>query len=173
MNYIILSDIHGDTNYLRQFGERLQGRVEYLTPYSRIDLNTKRPSESQYEFFKRVSSLDVYFESALNKLKQSHSPVSVIGFSVGATVAWRLAALDLPTLNQCIGVFGSRIRDYLYIKPVKPTVLLFSNEEHYFSTDVFESNLVKKLQLAMPHDDIKTIADDGILSKTIFSVVKR
>lgn len=52
-----------------------------------------------------------------------------MGFSVGATISW------LCGNNICdfiVGCYGSRIRNYVGVKPVCPTLLIFANEEKSF-----------------------------------------
>ncbi|WP_419146755.1 hypothetical protein [Pseudoalteromonas 'SMAR'] len=163
MKYLVISDIHGDTDYIRQFTDSLGSEADYLTPYHGQQAAGKRSNESQYAFFKRVSSIDNLTAKARSTLQAAQEPVVVIGFSVGATSAWQLAAMpDLP-IRQCICVFGSRIRDHLHLTPTVPTTAFFSNDERYFYEQVIASPLLHKQRIDCPHDAISSIAQPGIL----------
>lgn len=67
-------------------------------------------------------------------LSQRYARVFLVGFSVGATVAW-LAAATSP----CAGIvchYGSRIRDYLTGKPPCPALLLMAESDASFPSDM-------------------------------------
>ena len=171
MKYLVISDIHGDTDYIRQFTDSLGPEADYLTPYHGQQAAGKRSNESQYAFFKRVSSIDNLTAKARSTLQAAQEPVVVIGFSVGATSAWQLAAMpDLP-IRQCICVFGSRIRDHLELAPKVPTCALFSIDEHYFYQQVSESELVQKQFIDCPHDAIATVNESGPLRQYITAAI--
>lgn len=74
---------------------------------------------------------DVYKEISMmvNKLKQKHYNVFILGFSVGATIAWRCCENSL--CSGIVACYGSRIRDYTYLTPPSPTLLLFAKEDSF------------------------------------------
>lgn len=89
------------------------------------------------------------FSKAFNKIKQLLSSVQnkyekiiVIGFSIGATVAWLCS--ELSEVDGVIGYYGSRIRDYVQVNPQCPVLLFFPEEEPSFSVDELISKLSKK-----------------------------
>ncbi|WKY46239.1 dienelactone hydrolase family protein [Eubacteriaceae bacterium ES2] len=61
-----------------------------------------------------------------------------MGFSVGATIAWRCSISDF--CDGIIGFYGSRIRNYLEIEPVCPTLLLFADQDS-FDVDAITTKL--------------------------------
>jgi len=67
------------------------------------------------------------------EMKNQYKKVFIIGFSVGATVAW-LCSED-KMIDGVVGFYGSRIRDYIEIEPQCPTLLIFPQQEHSFSVD--------------------------------------
>ena len=172
MKYIILSDINGNTDYLQGFNKSFEGKGTCITPYLYQSMALKQPLESQYEFFQRVSSIDGFLEIAHLKLKKTHGPVTVIGFSVGATVAWRLSEQNLPNVVHYCCIFGSRIRDYLDIAPTKKVTAWFSKDESYFYDQIKETKLIEKIFLDMNHDDIKSIDKNKAFLKQILTKVK-
>ncbi|KFN02595.1 dienelactone hydrolase family protein [Bacillus clarus] len=70
-------------------------------------------------------------EEVITTLSNSYTHIGIIGFSVGATIAWLCS--DNPNVNFIIGCYGSRIRDYLQLKPTCPTFLIFPEKEPNFS----------------------------------------
>jgi len=65
--------------------------------------------------------------------KDTYKKVYIIGFSVGATIAWLCSEIDC--LDGIVGYYGSRIRNYLKINPLCPTMLFFPEKEHSFNVD--------------------------------------
>lgn len=63
----------------------------------------------------------------LRQLKQTYRQVFIMGFSVGATIAWRCS--ETPWCDGIIGCYGSRIRDYLELQPACPVLLLFAEQD--------------------------------------------
>ncbi|MDD3570776.1 MAG: dienelactone hydrolase family protein [Lachnospiraceae bacterium] len=65
----------------------------------------------------------------INEVKNQYRKIFIIGFSVGATIAWLCAESGI-----CDGVicyYGSRIRDYVSITPLCPTLLLFASKDSF------------------------------------------
>ncbi len=65
----------------------------------------------------------------LTKL-ETYECVSLVGYSVGATIAWLCSGLPLY-LHRMVGFYGSRIRDYREIQPQCPALLLLAREESF------------------------------------------
>jgi dienelactone hydrolase len=84
-----------------------------------------------YDYFIHNIGFDVFdqINELINRLKKKYKKVFAIGFSIGATVAFRCS----ENLN-CDGIiccYGSRIRDYLYINPRCPALLLFAKQDSF------------------------------------------
>ena len=79
-------------------------------------------------------------EDMLTELRNNYTYVGVLGFSVGATIAW-LCSED-SRIDFVIGCYGSRIRDYINIVPKCPALLIFPANETSFSV----STLIESLQ---------------------------
>ncbi|KEK24691.1 dienelactone hydrolase family protein [Bacillus gaemokensis] len=79
-------------------------------------------------------------EEMVTMLSKDYAYIGLIGFSIGATIAW-LCSNNLK-VNFVIGCYGSRIRDYLQITPTCPTLLIFPESETSFSV----SSLITELQ---------------------------
>lgn len=81
-------------------------------------------------------------DSLLTELQNNYASVGVLGFSVGATIAW-LCSED-SRIDFVIGCYGSRIRDYTNIVPKCPAFLLFPANETSFSVSALIESLQSK-----------------------------
>ncbi len=71
-------------------------------------------------------------KSFLRDIRNRYRRIYVIGFSVGAAIAWLCAEED-GLCEAVIGYYGSRIRDYLAMEPTCPVLLFFPREEKTFN----------------------------------------
>jgi dienelactone hydrolase len=92
---------------------------------------------------------NVGFSNAVKKIKDvlltiknEYQKIYIIGFSVGATVAWLCSEED--HLDGIVGYYGSRIRNYTEVVPLSPTILFFPQEEQSFIVDELISILNKR-----------------------------
>lgn len=74
------------------------------------------------ERYQEVSAL-------VNQLKNKYDDVFIIGFSAGATIAWRCCENSL--CSGIVACYGSRIRDYTNLNPACPSLLLFAKEDSF------------------------------------------
>lgn len=81
-------------------------------------------------------------KNLLIDIKNDYQKIFIIGFSVGATVAWLCSEED--GLDGVVAYYGSRIRNYEQIVPLCPTILFFPQEEQSFNVDELISILDKK-----------------------------
>lgn len=81
-------------------------------------------------------------KSLLIDMKENYQKVFIIGFSVGATIAWLCS--EERAADGIVGYYGSRIRDYTDITPECPVLLLFPQEELSFSVDGLIQSLSQK-----------------------------
>ncbi|MFK2825908.1 dienelactone hydrolase family protein [Bacillus sp. B190/17] len=78
-------------------------------------------------------------EELLAERKSEYQKIFIVGFSVGATVAWLCS--EKKYINGMVGYYGSRIRDYIEISPQCPVMLFYPEEEISFNVDDFISTL--------------------------------
>lgn len=93
----------------------------------------------------------------LRQLKTTYKKVFILGFSVGATVAWLCSKEQ--GLNGIVGYYGSRIRDYLEISPQCPALLIFPQEERSFHVDELMSYLEKQKIEVTKYDGLHGFSD--------------
>lgn len=81
-------------------------------------------------------------KSLLLDIKDKYKKVFIIGFSVGATIAWLCS--EEKFIDGIVGYYGSRIRNYIEMSPQCPTMLFFPQEEQSFNVDELIPTLDKK-----------------------------
>ena len=80
-------------------------------------------------------------KSILLESKDEYSKIFIIGFSVGATVAW--LCCEEECVDGIVGYYGSRIRDYVNINPNCPVLLFFPDKEKSFNVNELVSTIDK------------------------------
>lgn len=97
-----------------------------------------------YTFFTNCIGFDYYvkIELLLESLKGTYDKVLIMGVSIGATMAWRCSQNA-----ECDGIiccYGSRIRDYLYLQPACPALVIFAEKDSFNVGDISEQILKKR-----------------------------
>ncbi len=130
---ILLHEIYGLNQFVEKkatelnlqgfdvFCPNMLGRESF--PYSK--------AQAAYQFFTENVGFDYQKEvTALSaQLKLTYNKVYLLGYSVGATIAWRCC--EGSSYDGIICCYGSRIRDYLSLQPSCPTLLLFAEEDSF------------------------------------------
>ncbi|VFQ45788.1 DUF3795 domain-containing protein [Desulfoluna butyratoxydans] len=133
MRNILVSDIFGKTPDVTELGNELPGTFEIVDPYCGLFMEFKEESAA-YQYFTENIGLDRYCEILSKKIDESPGPVTLIGFSAGASAAWRLSETVSPDkVRRVVCFYGSQIRNWRAINPVVPTDLVFAREEPSFS----------------------------------------
>lgn len=148
---IVLHEIYGINDHILEVCKTLAKRkFDVIAPELLGEGVVFRYDQEQvaYHQFRQQVGFDralVQVKQILQEASLRYRRVYVLGFSIGATLAWRCSQTGLCDL--VIGFYGSRIRDYLEIKPACPTLLLFPDEEKSFAIEalVLKLGRVKKL----------------------------
>ncbi|KAB2443609.1 dienelactone hydrolase family protein [Bacillus luti] len=145
---IVVHEIYGVNDHMHQ--------VTHHFTSSQIDVfcpNLLQPQhafhysdeETAYHFFRNRIGFDngkKQIEKFITHLSNSYTHIGLIGFSVGATISWLCS--NNPKLDFIIGCYGSRIRDYIHMKPTCATLLIFPEKESSFSVSSFIQTLHKQ-----------------------------
>lgn len=81
-------------------------------------------------------------ENLIDDVRPAYEKVVVVGFSVGATVAW-LCSED-GRIDGVVGYYGSRIRQFLELQPSCPVLLFFPRKEPSFDVNELLLSLQKE-----------------------------
>ncbi|OZB96218.1 dienelactone hydrolase family protein [Paenibacillus sp. XY044] len=141
---IILHEIYGLNEHILAFGDKVS-RTDYevLTP----DLLQREPfpyeqEEEAYSYFVHQIGLDRAVDEVsriVQEHRKRHDRIFIIGFSIGATIAWRCTETGIDGI---VGFYGSRIRNYAEMEPMCPSLLFFASNEKSFDV----SELAEKLE---------------------------
>ncbi len=139
MHRIIVSDIFGKTKSLEKISDSLSGTVEIFDPYDSVSMNFKTEQEA-YAHFSSEVGLEKYTEKLKEYLLNLKKPVSLLGFSVGASAIWKLSAeQEIVNVLGSVCFYSSQIRHYREIVPQFPVQLVFPSDENSFSiTELIE-----------------------------------
>jgi dienelactone hydrolase len=88
--------------------------------------------EEAYDYFMNHVKFEVYHmvNQFIRSLRPKYRKIILLGYSIGATIAWRSTESGL--LDCMVGYYGSRIRDYPDVTPKCPSLLLFAKKEKSF-----------------------------------------
>ncbi|MBH9966089.1 dienelactone hydrolase family protein [[Bacillus] enclensis] len=144
---VIVHEIHGVNKHMRYMANLIDHLgMDVICP------NLYPPGmplgESEEEVYKSFFKY-VGFERAAAQIKgtveenrRKYKYIFVVGFSVGATSAWLCS--DHEGVSGVLCFYGSRIRDYVEVKPASPALLFFSNKEKFFDVHPLITQLEKK-----------------------------
>lgn len=95
-------------------------------------------AENAYRSFYENAGLDACrgIWDLLEALKPRYEHIYIIGYSVGATMAWRCS--ENPDCSGVVACYGSRIRDYLHVLPKCPVLALFAETDRFDVRSVTE-----------------------------------
>ena len=140
----ILHEIYGVNDFIKMQAEAYSNAnttVECISLYSDNRIFPYEQEQEAYEYF--IS--EVGFDSPLEKLtkiileaRTHYDEVLLIGFSVGATLAWRLSTLPLQGI---ICIYGSRICQFLDVIPSCPTLVILPSHEKSFNVNALKETL--------------------------------
>jgi len=102
--------------------------------------------EAAYQHF----IVNIGFENAVQQIKRliaeakvKYKHIFLLGYSIGATIAWLCSNENNNMCDGVIGYYGSRIRDYMEITPKCPVLLIFPTQEKSFNVKSFVGSFKK------------------------------
>lgn len=153
---LVLHEIYGVNEHIRQVCAKFAHYgFDCVAPnlLNGRDAYSYEQEPAAYEYYMKTVGFEAAFEQVtevLYTLRAKYKKVYVLGYSVGATLAWQCSRALL--CDAVIGFYGSRIRDYLAINPACPVLLFFPEREKSFDVDNlisqlngYDSVIVKKL----------------------------
>ena len=137
---LVLHEIYGINSFLKDVCESLsEQNFDVVCPNL---LPQEKPFDYNQEEMAYKNFMDhAGFTNSVRKVKElvedmrdQYSKIFILGFSVGATIAWLCS--EEECVDGIVGYYGSRIRNYTEINPTCPTRLYFPKVEKSF--DVYE-----------------------------------
>lgn len=154
---VVLHEIYGVNQHIKDICLQLSGHGFDVFAPNMLQTETVFDYEQEdlaYNIFFQHIGFKKAFDQVtlfLHQIRERYNRIIIVGFSVGATVAW-LCSQEPELCNAIVGFYGSRIRDYLNIEVKRPVLLFVPTEENSFNVSDFinivkmkESVLVKQL----------------------------
>lgn len=135
---IVVHEIYGINAHITEVCDRLaEAKVDVLCPNlfgdRQLPFQYAEESHAYCRFMKEVGfgKAQKQIEELARSVRGRYRYCFILGYSVGATVAW-LCSENADFVNGVVGVYGSRIRDYLAVNPKCPVSLSFPRAEKSF-----------------------------------------
>ena len=143
MNIILVADIFGKTPALIELSEDLNAKV-IVDPYNGVDMGFKNESEA-YSYFMKHVGFEEYLSELLKVTELISSASTLIGFSIGASVIWKLSEkLSVKNVRRGICYYGSQIRNFKEVSPLFEVELIFPQSESHLDVQELQVELSKK-----------------------------
>jgi len=176
MQIIIMTDIFGLTTDIDLLAVSLSTeltRVTVIDPYDGHK-QTFINEQAAYDTFMTQCGHERYISAVASAIALSEDEVVLLGFSAGASAAWK--AIDRhsnPLIKHCIGFYPSQIRNHLDVIPCCPVTLVFPCEEKHFEVDNILSALASLKQVhciktSFYHGFMNSLSENYSLSAATF-----
>ncbi|MGG7620761.1 dienelactone hydrolase family protein [Bacillus coreaensis] len=145
---IVIHEIYGINHHMQSFCELISKEgFDVICPNlleRDITFDYSQEEVAYHDFMESIGFTQAQhkIQDILSDAKGEYQKVFIIGFSVGATVAWLCSKEE--RVDGIVGYYGSRIRNYVELKPKSPTMLIFPEEEQSFHVDELIANLDNK-----------------------------
>lgn len=128
---IIIHEIYGITKNLLSLKEKfeIRGFSVIMPSLYKDNYHGVNEQESYSRFYSDVGIEKGYRIVDSIIAENCNSEIYLIGFSVGAAIAWLHSSNSV--IKSVIGIYGSRIRDYMDLKPAVDTYLYFCDEKSF------------------------------------------
>lgn len=132
MHFIFVSDIFGRTKALERMVFALTNSCEIFDPYNSRVMDFQNEQEA-YRYFSSQITIEQYANELVELVTSLGKPVTLIGFSAGASAIWKASAMDkLENAISALCFYGGQIRFDKEIKPRFLTQLIFPAQEEHF-----------------------------------------
>ena len=146
MNNIIVADVFGKTPALIALGNAIQADV-IVDPYDGKYMNFEDEAQA-YDYFTENIGLEAYLEKLSKTISNSSCECILIGFSVGASVIWKISESTSTHLTErvkwAVCYYGSQIRHLTKLSPMFEMKLVFPKMESHFDVSALQKTLSNK-----------------------------
>ncbi|VEF47627.1 dienelactone hydrolase family protein [Bacillus freudenreichii] len=145
---IVIHEIYGINEHMKLVGKMLsEQNVDVYCPNlykEETAFNYSEENTAYLHFMENVGFLNAAerIQRVISELGESYDKIYVVGFSVGATIAWLCS--EEKGVDGIVGFYGSRIRDYIQMSPNCPTLLFFPEKEESFNVAELINSLKEK-----------------------------
>jgi dienelactone hydrolase len=141
MQTIIVSDIFGRTPALENLCKAVGSDVDVIDPYDGKSMGFQTEDQA-YDFFMANVGLSTYCDLLVSRLEKVRVPISLVGFSVGASAIWQVSeSLSAEKVKRVVCFYGSQVRHLTEIKPSVVIEHVLPTHEPGFSVESLENRL--------------------------------
>lgn len=133
----VLHEIYGLNQHILDFCKDMaQSGFDVYAPdlLGNGQVFNEEQEEAAYQYFMKQLGFEAAVRKAsayINEKRSGYRKIIIIAFSVGATTAW-LCSREGGLCDGVVGFYGSRIRDYMELKPECPVLLFYPEKEKSF-----------------------------------------
>ncbi len=150
MYLVIVTDIFGVNKSIRELQQASAKEFERVTivdPYSGLDKEFKSEADA-YSFFNNNCGHDYFLQKLNDAIKTIKDKIILVGFSAGASAAWRAVNLKQNfNVNHLLAFYPGQIRNHLELQPICNVSIIFPNIETHFNVDDCIEILEKNTQI--------------------------
>lgn len=147
--YIFVSDIFGHTENLEELVESLPFNSIIIDPYDGKRMMFEGEQKA-YQYFTKHVGLNNYTEKLHQVLTAMNAYIYLIGFSVGASVIWRVSERGYANnIRNAFIFYGSQIRHYVDIEPKFKINVVCPAQESHFDINALISLIKEKQQVVI------------------------
>jgi dienelactone hydrolase len=154
MMYLMVTDIFGQCEASDLLTNRLEGlghNVTVCDPYQGDYRHFINEGEAYHAFMDSMGH-EAFYQMSVSWVT-ALKPDIIIGFSAGASVAWRLSAQDNLSIKQVICFYPSQIRHYSELEPKYACRLILPNHESHFDVTMMANTLSSTANLEIIMSD--------------------
>lgn len=144
---VVIHEIYGINEHMNSVCDAIASQgYDVFCPnlLGREPFNEKDAEDAYHYFMSNIGFIRAsqQLKKLVEKMKSQYEHVWIIGFSIGATIAWLCS--EEESIDGIVGFYGSRIRDYLTVSPKCSMLLIFPEEEQSFQVDQLLFELKEK-----------------------------
>ena len=134
---VLLNEIYGVNVHIEHYAKEFIALGYDVYCPNLLQLEQPFPYEKEQQAYAHFIN-DIGFEQSfaqvqnlILELKDTYKEIHIIGFSIGATIAWLCS--ELTAVKSVVGYYGSRIRNYLDINPECMYFLYTDNRNNHLT----------------------------------------
>ncbi|WP_431030220.1 dienelactone hydrolase family protein [Lysinibacillus sp. LZ02] len=145
---VLLHEIYGVNAHMQQYANEFiaLGYDVYCPNLLQLEqpFSYEEEQKAYAHFMNRIGFEQGFaeVEKVIVQLKDTYKEIHIVGFSIGATIAWLCS--ELTGVTSVVGYYGSRIRNYLAINPLCSVLLIYGESEQSFDVKNLVAQLIKK-----------------------------
>ncbi|MFJ8260607.1 dienelactone hydrolase family protein [Rummeliibacillus sp. NPDC094406] len=145
---VLLHEIYGINDHMKYYANYFADFGYDVVCPNLIKLESPFSYEDEQQAYRHFTETIAFISAALEskqlieELSSEYEEIHIIGFSVGATIAWLCS--ELKEVDRIVCFYGSRIRNYLEITPACSVLCIYGESEKSFDVTLLVNHLQMK-----------------------------